>query len=103
MTDPEKYRPSVTPETWMAPTNGCRFSTLLKAAQFQTLGEATTFPNGRPYGRAALTALMKELRRATGKPVDASAYNRPDALRAYAAVFPGQSVRWEIVVARNRM
>lgn len=88
-----KFTPSVTPETWMTPYNGCRMSTLLTAARFQTLDEKFTNPSGKPYTKRQRTKLMKRLREEASKhrgvsAAQADGYSRDDALYAYRVVFP---------------
>ncbi len=89
-----RYEPKTTPEKWMRPTNGCRLSVLVSARAFETLGESLIRPSGAFYDRQARTSQMKWLRRATGRRYDAPGYDRDNALRAYAKVFPaGNAIR----------
>lgn len=88
-----KFKPSVTPETWMWPTNGCRMSTLVTAARYQSLDEWFTNPSGKPYTKTQRTKVMKRLREAASlhrgeASTAAKGYGRDDALAAYAEVFP---------------
>lgn len=88
-----KFTPSVTPETWMTPTNGCRLSTLLTAGRFQCLDERFRNPSGKAYTKTQRTKIMKRLRyhAAQHRGVSTASldgFNRDDALYAYRIVFP---------------
>lgn len=90
----DKFKPSVTPETWMSPVNGCRISTLTTAARFQTLDERFTNPSGKPFTKTQRTKLMKRLRVLASEhrgqtPAAADGYSRDDAVYAYEKAFPG--------------
>jgi len=95
--NPNKFRPDVTPETWITPITACRFSTLTTAARYHTLDEAFTTPAGKGFGKQARTAVMRRLRaygsEHRGQSVAAAdGYNREDALYAYRKMYPTYKV-----------
>jgi hypothetical protein len=89
-----KFRPDVTPEWWIPPITGCRFSTLTTGARFQSLDEYFTKPSGQRTGKPHRTRVMAQLRRYgaehRGESVaEADGYSWDDAVYAYKKMFPG--------------